>query len=75
MPAMSYLFRHPKTSIYWFRRGVPVNLRPVIGKTEVKRSFGTTEVREAKRLALTVATEVDELFAAAAKTVSAMSEV
>jgi hypothetical protein len=66
---MSYLFRHPKTSIYWYRRGVPAGLRPVIGRTEVKRSLGTTDAREAKRLALLVAAEVEDLFAAVGRPV------
>jgi integrase len=70
VPAMSYLFRHPKTSVYWFRRAVPAGLRPIVGRTEVKRSLGTTDVREAKCLALTVAAEVHELFTAAGRTAS-----
>ncbi len=70
---MSCLFRHTKTSTYWFHRWVPANLRPIVGKLEVKRSLGMTEVREAKRLALTLAAEVDDLFVAAGKTASELS--
>jgi hypothetical protein len=35
---MSYLQRHPKTGVYWFRRAVPPKLRGVIGKREWKES-------------------------------------
>src|SRR5882724_6229516 len=62
MTAMTYLWRHPSSGIYWFRRGVPAELRQTIGKREVKKSLTTTDVREAKRRGMEVAAEVDRLF-------------
>jgi hypothetical protein len=59
MAAMTYLFRHPKTSVYYFRRAVPEELRDVIGRREWKKSLGTKDVREAKRLAHEAALECE----------------
>ncbi len=42
--------RHPKSGIYYFRMGVPKDLRSIIGKREFKTSLGTTNPSEAKRL-------------------------
>ncbi|WP_462147442.1 DUF6538 domain-containing protein [Pseudoalteromonas gelatinilytica] len=42
--------RHPKSGIYYFRMGVPKDLRSTIGKREFKASLGTTNLSEAKRL-------------------------
>jgi hypothetical protein len=47
---MSYLQRHPKTGVYWFRRSVPPELRRVVGKPEIRKTLGTKDVREGKRL-------------------------
>ncbi|MEK1888725.1 MAG: DUF6538 domain-containing protein [Phyllobacterium sp.] len=35
-------------SIYWFRLRVPDELRPLVGKTEIKKSLKTGDLREAK---------------------------
>ena len=70
MSAMSYLQRHPKTGVYRFRRAVPPELRKVLNKTEIKKSLGTKDVREAKRLAMEMAAEVDRLFSSAKSGVS-----
>ncbi len=45
---MTYLHRDPRTGIYHHRRAVPVELRDVIGKREIKRSLGTKEPKEAR---------------------------
>lgn len=47
--AMSRPTKHPKTGVYQFRKAVPERLRPILGKTEVKRSLGTKDPQEAKR--------------------------
>lgn len=39
--SMSRPWKHPKTGIYWLRRGVPDDLRPIIGKREIKLSLKT----------------------------------
>lgn len=62
MSAVTYVWRHPKTGIYYFRRGVPARLRLAIGKTMTLASLGTKDVAEAKRLAVKKAAEVDRQF-------------
>jgi len=41
-------WRHPKTGIYWFRRRVPVRLRPIVGKKMLQRTLGTKDLEEAR---------------------------
>lgn len=48
--AMSRPWKHPKTGIYWLRKGVPDDLRAAIGKREEKFSLKTRDPVEAKRL-------------------------
>jgi hypothetical protein len=48
--AMSRPWKHPKTGIYWLRKGVPEDLRAAIGKREEKFSLKTRDPVEAKRL-------------------------
>jgi hypothetical protein len=61
---MTYLWRH-KSGVYYFRRAVPDDLWPILGKTMVKKSLRTTKVAEAKRRAHPIAmkTEADFLDA------------
>lgn len=51
--------RHPNSGNYWIRKRVPDELRHIIGKREIKKSLGTSDPREAKRLAITVCAEID----------------
>ncbi|MGH8614215.1 MAG: DUF6538 domain-containing protein [Gammaproteobacteria bacterium] len=46
---MSRPWKHPKSGIYWFRKGVPEELRTAIGKREEKFSLKTRDPVEAKR--------------------------
>ena len=46
--------RHPNTGVYYFRRRVPADLVKVLGKKEIKRSLGTKDCEEAKRLCATM---------------------
>lgn len=46
--AMSRPYRHPKTGIFWFRKGVPEAIRELVGKREEKFSLRTREPAEAK---------------------------
>ncbi len=48
--AMARPWKHPKTGIYWLRQRVPDDLRPLLGKREEKRSLGTRDCAEVKRL-------------------------
>ena len=47
---MARPFRHPKTGIFWLRKRVPEDLRPIVGKREEKFSLKTRDPSEAKRL-------------------------
>lgn len=62
--AMSRPWKHPKTGVYYFRRAVPEDLRAILGKREEKRSLGTKDPREAKRLHGEIALEVERRWAA-----------
>ena len=46
--AMARPWKHPKTGVYWLRRRVPADLRPLVGKLEILRSLGTKDPAEAK---------------------------
>ena len=48
--AMARPWKHPKTGVYWLRKAVPKELRAIIGKLEEKKTLGTKEPAEAKRL-------------------------
>lgn len=47
---------------YHYRRKVPLDLQPILGKREVKQSLKTSNFREAKRRRNKAAVELDELF-------------
>lgn len=49
MVAMASPWRHPKTGVYWHRVDVPIALRPLLGKTCIKKTLGTKDPSEAKR--------------------------
>jgi len=55
---MPYLKAHPKTRIIWFRRAYPLHLRVKLGQ-ELKRSMGTRDMAEAKRLIAAVLADYD----------------
>ena len=46
--AMSRPWKHPKTGVYWLRKGVPDALREAVGKREEKLSLHTKDPIEAK---------------------------
>lgn len=60
MRLMSYIRKHAKTGIYWYRRAVPLRLRehlpPITGfaarvRTEITKSLETRDLRTANRMA------------------------
>src|SRR5437764_15316679 len=57
--------KHPKTGVYWYRKVVPAHLRAAVGKREIKRSLGTKDFREAKRLYPVAAEEAERQLAIA----------
>ena len=60
---MSTPYKHPKTNIYYLRRAVPIELRELIGKTEIKKSLGTKDPTLAKSLFARELAKSDALFA------------
>ncbi|MGU3663923.1 DUF6538 domain-containing protein [Methylobacterium sp. A49B] len=38
---LSRRWRHPKSGVYWYRRRVPKNLKPLLRRSEVKESLVT----------------------------------
>lgn len=41
------LLKHPRTGIYWYRRGVPAAARKAFGKREINQTLGTQDRRKA----------------------------
>jgi hypothetical protein len=58
--AMSRPWKHPKTGIYWLRKGVPDDLRAAVGKREEKFSLKTRNPDEAKRLHAQALIEIEQ---------------
>lgn len=56
-------FKHPKTGVFYFRKTVPVHMRHLVRKREVKISLGTKDPIEAKRLNAVFTGEVPEDWA------------
>ncbi|UYW33524.1 DUF6538 domain-containing protein [Methylorubrum extorquens] len=48
--AMATPWLHPRTRVYYLRRRVPDDLKAALGRGEVRRSLGTRDPKEAKRL-------------------------
>jgi len=65
MSAMTYLWRHPKSGVYYFRRAVPDELRSIVGKTMIQQSLGTKDVAAAKRQVPSLALQTEREFVAA----------
>ncbi|MER2266074.1 DUF6538 domain-containing protein [Methylobacterium oxalidis] len=57
--ALARPWRHPKTGMYWFRRRVPKDLQPLLGRSEERCSLGTKEAAVARTRHLEKAAEVD----------------
>ena len=55
-------YRPSNSGFYWVRKRVPDDLRHIVGKREIKRSLKTADPREAKRRALSVCAEIDQLL-------------
>lgn len=61
----THLTKRSGSSNYYFRRKIPLDLLPHYGgKKEVMRSLGTTDKREAERLAREAGVQLDDEFAA-----------
>ncbi|XKH00176.1 site-specific integrase [Marinobacter nauticus] len=55
-------YRPKNSGKFWIRKRVPRELKPVVGQTEIKRSLGTTDPKEARRLAPIVCAEIDQII-------------
>ncbi|MDY6799435.1 MAG: DUF6538 domain-containing protein [Pseudomonadota bacterium] len=55
-------YRPKNSGKYWVRKRVPKELKAAVGQTEIKRSLGTTDPREARRLAPIVCAEIDQII-------------
>jgi hypothetical protein len=62
--AMARPWKHPRTGMYWLRRAVPADLRPLVGKREEKRTLGTRDPEEAKRKHVEALAELESRWAA-----------
>lgn len=58
--ATNYLAKRGNT--YFFRRRVPDSPREILGKKEIKKALGTSDLKVAKRLAAIETVRCDELF-------------
>ncbi|HWA18919.1 MAG TPA: DUF6538 domain-containing protein [Devosia sp.] len=56
---MASPWKHPELGIYYFRKAVPHALRAVVGRTEIRRSLGTKDPKEARRRHRAVAEEIE----------------
>jgi integrase len=61
MPAMTHLWEHPRSRVYWYRRAIPKSRRASVGRSEFKRSLGTTNLAEAKQRCSEVDAEFNRL--------------
>ncbi|MCY1447303.1 hypothetical protein D9M71_639160 [compost metagenome] len=62
MALIAQPFRHPDLGIDYLRRGVPENLRPILGKVEIRRSLRTRDHREAKAAFAIAFADSERLF-------------
>jgi integrase len=57
--SMAQPFKHPKTGVYWFRKAVPADLRPILGLTELRKTLGTKYPARARQAHAALAAEVE----------------
>ncbi|MBD1388557.1 site-specific integrase [Neiella sp. HB171785] len=62
MPLMTSPWKHPQTGVYYFRRAVPADIKKAVGRSLIKKTLGTKDPEEAKRLIVPHIAESDELF-------------
>ncbi|WP_172121917.1 MULTISPECIES: DUF6538 domain-containing protein [unclassified Devosia] len=47
---LSPLWKHPQSGILYARLWVPVDLQPIVGRTEVRKTLGTRDPRIGARI-------------------------
>lgn len=65
MSVMATPWKHPKTGAFYFRRLVPIDIRPVIKKHECKVSLKTKDLSIARPRFASESARCEEIFAAA----------
>lgn len=60
---MSRPWKHPNSGVFWLRKGVPEDLRKIVGKREEKRSLQTRDPAEAKRRHAEALAEIEARWA------------
>jgi len=75
MSLMATPFKHPKTGIYYFRRQVPADIKPIIKKSEWKKSLATKELSEARPRFAAASSECEEQFKAAREQLAGIPRV
>ena len=58
----TYPYLHCRKGIYYFRRATPKDLLYFIGQREITKTLGTTDIRVARKAALEMSEQLDELF-------------
>jgi integrase len=71
---MSRPWKHPNSGVYWLRKGVPEDLRELVGKREEKRSLLTRDPVEAKRRHTEALAEIEARWANLRSGPKALSE-
>src|SRR5918993_2906439 len=61
--AMARPWKHPKTGIFWLRKRVPDDLRPLVGKREEKRSLQTKDPAQVRKLHAQALADVEAQWA------------
>jgi hypothetical protein len=57
---MARPWRHPRSGFYWFRKAIPLDLRPILGRREEKFSLKTKNPGEAQARHAIKAAEIAE---------------
>lgn len=63
-------YRPKNSAKYWVRKRVPQELKAAVGQTEIKRSLGTTDPKEARRLAPVVCAKIDQVITQARRSLA-----
>jgi hypothetical protein len=62
-PAISRLWKHPSSGVFWLRKRLPEDLRKLIGKRKEKCSLHTRDPIEAKRRHAKALAEIEARWA------------
>jgi integrase len=63
-------YRPKNSAKYWVRKRVPKEFKAIIGQSEIKRSLGTTDPKEARRRGPIICAEIDQIIASARRSLT-----